>query len=44
MRDTSDHIAWQEFVDIYAPLIHAYGLRRGLQDADAADVAQQVIR
>ena len=44
IRDTSDHVAWQEFVDIYAPLIHAYGLRRGLQDADAADVAQQVLQ
>jgi RNA polymerase sigma-70 factor (ECF subfamily) len=44
MRDTSDHVAWQEFVDIYAPLIHAYALRRGLQDADAADVAQQVLQ
>jgi RNA polymerase sigma-70 factor (ECF subfamily) len=44
IRDTSDQVAWQEFVEIYAPLIHAYGLRRGLQDADAADVSQQVLQ
>lgn len=43
IRDTNDHAAWREFVGIYAPLIHAYALRRGLQDADAADVAQQVL-
>ena len=44
VRDTEDHTAWQEFVAIYAPLIHAYAMRRGLQDADAADVAQQVLQ
>ncbi len=44
VRDTDDDAAWQEFVTIYAPLIHAYGMRRGLQDADAADVAQQVLQ
>ena len=31
-------------MSIYAPLIHAYGMRRGLQDADAADMAQQVLK
>ena len=44
IRDAGDQIAWREFVDIYAPLIHAYSLRRGLQDADAADVSQQVLQ
>lgn len=44
IRDISDQVAWQEFVEIYAPLIHAYSLRRGLQDADAADVSQQVLQ
>lgn len=44
VRDINDHVAWQEFVSIYAPLIHAYAMRRGLQDADAADVAQQVLQ
>lgn len=43
VRDTTDSVAWAEFVHIYAPLIHAYGLKRGLQDADAADLAQDVL-
>lgn len=43
IRDHRDAVAWNEFVAIYAPLIHAYARRRGLQDADAADVAQQVL-
>jgi RNA polymerase sigma-70 factor (ECF subfamily) len=43
IRDRDDSAAWHEFVNIYAPLIHAYAMRRGLQDADAADVAQQVL-
>jgi RNA polymerase sigma-70 factor (ECF subfamily) len=44
LRNAQDDDAWQEFVALYAPLIHAYGMRRGLQDADAADVAQQVLQ
>jgi RNA polymerase sigma-70 factor (ECF subfamily) len=44
IRDPQDRIAWGEFVQLYAPLIHAYGRRRGLQDADAADLAQEVLR
>ncbi len=44
IRDTEDNAAWQEFIAIYAPLIHAYGMRRGLQDADAADLAQNVLQ
>ncbi|MBI3466634.1 MAG: sigma-70 family RNA polymerase sigma factor, partial [Planctomycetes bacterium] len=34
---------WGEFVEIYAPLVHAYARTRGLQDADAADVTQDVL-
>ena len=37
-------IAWQDFVSIYASLIHAYAKRRGLQDADAADASQIVLQ
>lgn len=43
IRDTQDESAWSEFVDIYAPLVHAYCCRRGVQDADAADLAQRVL-
>ncbi len=41
VRDPGDSSAWSEFVEIYAPLIHNYCIRRGLQDSDAADVAQE---
>jgi RNA polymerase sigma-70 factor (ECF subfamily) len=44
LRQSDDEAAWSEFVKIYAPLIHAYGLRRGLQDADAADLSQTVLQ
>jgi RNA polymerase sigma-70 factor (ECF subfamily) len=43
IRDPSDGEAWNEFAGIYTPLIHRYCQRRGLQDADAADVAQEVM-
>src|SRR5687768_14573032 len=44
IRDARDTIAWSEFIEIYAPLIHAYARTRGLQDADAADVIQEVLQ
>lgn len=44
LRDHRDHRAWGEFVDLYAPLIYAYGRKRGLQDADAADLTQNCLR
>ncbi len=40
----ANRIAWGEFVELYAPLVHAYGMKHGLQDADAADLAQEVLR
>jgi RNA polymerase sigma factor (sigma-70 family) len=39
-----DQDAWSEFVQIYVPLLHAYSMKRGLQDSDAADIAQDTIR
>ncbi|MEQ8211007.1 MAG: sigma-70 family RNA polymerase sigma factor [Lacipirellulaceae bacterium] len=44
VRDADDLEAWTAFVDIYGPLVCQYGRRRGLQDADAADLAQDVLR
>lgn len=44
IRDPRDGLAWADFVALYAPLLHAYGVRSGLQDADAADVAQDTLR
>jgi RNA polymerase sigma-70 factor (ECF subfamily) len=44
LRDARDEGAWAQFVDVYAPLVYGYVRRRGLQDADAADLAQVVLR
>jgi RNA polymerase sigma-70 factor (ECF subfamily) len=44
IRDPQDRLAWGEFVALYAPLIYAYGRRHGLQDSDAADLSQEVLR
>jgi RNA polymerase sigma-70 factor (ECF subfamily) len=44
LRDARDGLAWAQFVELYAPLIYAYGRRQGLQDADAADLTQESLR
>lgn len=44
LRDAADADAWNEFVRLYTPLIFGHCQRHGLQDADAADVAQEVMR
>src|SRR5262249_36585557 len=44
LRDAGDRTAWGQFVEIYGPLIFAYGRRRGLQDSDASDLVQEVLR
>ena len=44
LRDPRDRPAWEEFADLYAPLIRGYARRRGLQDADAEDLTQEVLR
>jgi len=43
LRKGTDATAWQLFVDLYTPLIYRFGRRKGLQDADAQDVAQKVM-
>ena len=43
IKNTGDRQAWSEFVDIYAPLIYGFAHRHGLQDADAADLTQEVL-
>jgi RNA polymerase sigma-70 factor (ECF subfamily) len=44
IRDNRDQEAWQQFVQIYGPVVYAYGRKRSLQDADAADLTQEVLR
>src|SRR5688572_18925910 len=44
IRDLNNDGAWSQFVDAYAPLVYRYARRQGLQDADAADITQDVLR
>ncbi len=44
VRDLRDANAWQQFVNVYSPVITGYLRRRGLQPADAADVAQETLQ
>jgi RNA polymerase sigma factor (sigma-70 family) len=43
IRDRNDAESWRTFVMIYAPLVYRYACRHGLQDADAADLSQEVM-
>ena len=38
-----DQSAWEQFARIYRPVVYNVARMRGLQDADAQDVAQQVL-
>jgi RNA polymerase sigma-70 factor (ECF subfamily) len=42
LRQPSDAEAWARFVELYAPLLYRWSCRLGLQDADAADLVQDV--
>src|SRR4051812_35745193 len=44
IRDAGDAEAWQQFVCIYAPVVYRYARKRGLQEADAEDLTQEVLR
>jgi len=44
LRDARDGAAWSQFVTLYAPLIYGHARKHGLQDADAADLTQDVLR
>ena len=44
IRDARDGEAWSQFVEVYAPLVYGYARKHGLQDADAADLVQDVLR
>ena len=42
--DSKDDRAWTEFTAIYSPLLYRFACRKGFQDADAADLVQEVLR
>jgi RNA polymerase sigma-70 factor (ECF subfamily) len=44
IKDGSDAAAWREFVHLYGPVVYGFARKRGLQDADAADLMQEVLR
>jgi RNA polymerase sigma factor (sigma-70 family) len=44
LHDRADEAAWKEFVTLYEPLIYRLARRKGLQDADASDLCQDVFR
>ena len=43
VRDANDADAWSEFAAIYRPVILRLARMKGMQDADAEDLAQQVL-
>ena len=43
LKDPNDQIAWEEFVSIYRPVVFRIAMQKGLQPADAEDVAQTVM-
>lgn len=42
LGDVSQHEAWQEFVEIYEPVVCRLARQMGLQHADAQDLTQEV--
>ena len=44
LRNRNDEQAWCEFTEIYGPLAFQLAKRRGLQEADAQDLVQEVFR
>jgi RNA polymerase sigma factor (sigma-70 family) len=44
LSDPRDEQAWTEFVAIYSPLVRRLARQRGMQDADADDLLQEVFR
>ncbi len=44
LRDRGDHAAWSRFVEVYQPLVHGFARKHGLQEVDAADLAQEVLQ
>ena len=43
LRDARDAAAWSLFIEVYTPLIYRYCRKHHLQEADAAEVAQEVL-
>jgi RNA polymerase sigma-70 factor (ECF subfamily) len=44
LRNADDGAAWSEFIENYGSMLYRFVRSRGLQDADAADIVQDVFR
>lgn len=44
IRDAADTEAWKQFVELYGPVVYGWYRNRGLQDADACDLTQEVLQ
>jgi RNA polymerase sigma-70 factor (ECF subfamily) len=43
LRLQPDSASWEQFVGLYAPLVHGWLMRCGLQESDARDIGQDVM-
>ncbi|PHS03150.1 MAG: RNA polymerase subunit sigma [Blastopirellula sp.] len=43
VKDPLNREAWEQFAQIYRPVIYRLARQRGMQDADAQDLSQQVL-
>ena len=43
LKDPGDQQAWEEFVEIYRPVVYRVAIHSGIQPADAQDVCQTVM-
>lgn len=43
LQNSRDQEAWEEFAAVYEPVIYRMTRRRGMQDADACEVVQEVL-
>ncbi len=44
LRNGDNTNAWHEFMELYGPVVYGFARKRGLQDADATDLMQDVLR
>lgn len=43
LRDADDVVAWEEFVQVYSPVVFRVAIARGFQAADAENIVQDVL-
>ena len=44
IRESSNADAWNQFIEIYGPIVFNFAKRLGAQEADAADIVQEVLK